>query len=158
MISVLDSWMTPIGRAWKNLFGALFRLRLCQGDDPPAGRHPGLGLSPLALRRRASHRPGRTMGDILRIVRRRDWRGRFGLGCWPFAGSLAQPRGPYRFNESLRASPVAERKFGGSALLTLFLILGIGGMLGELGRYHVWYGQIEEDVFYQSVKSIGPDS
>lgn len=160
VISVLDSWMTPIRTRVEKTYSAPFssyayaKEMIRQPDGTQRWDYPRLRYGGAHL----SDPERETMGDILRIGTEGLAKG---ASVW---AALALLLAVWRsrldrigLTESLTLIARGRTEIPWrAALLTLFLILGIGGMLGELGLYYHVLGtdKVGEDVFYQSVKSI----
>jgi peptide/nickel transport system permease protein len=160
VISLLDSWMTPIRTRVEKTYSAPFssyayaKEMISRPDGTEVWDYPRLqyGGAHLAEPEReatadilATGAKGLIEGTLAWLVAAFSviaWRSRQdGIGLGESAKRIAcgQTEIPWR-----------------AVLLTLFLILGIGGMLGELGLYYHVLGtdKVGEDVFYQSLKSI----
>src|SRR5690554_4080515 len=140
VISVLDSWMTPIRTRVEKTYSAPFScyayakemIRRPDGTqvwDYPRLRYGGAHLSD----------PERdTMGDILRIGAKGLAKGASVWTVLAFLLAIWRSRQDrVGLTESLTRIARGRTEVPWRvALLTLFLILGIGGMLGELGLYY----------------------
>jgi peptide/nickel transport system permease protein len=160
VISVLDSWMTPIRTRVEKTYSAPFssyayaKEMIRQPDGTQRWDYPRLQYGGAHL----ADPEYEKIADILTI----GMKG-FGKGVlvWLLLALLVIARrsrqdriGPA---ESFKRIALGRTEIPWrAALLTLFLILGCGGMLGELGlRYHVLgTDKVGEDVFYQSLKSV----
>ncbi|MGX2039499.1 ABC transporter permease [Methylocaldum sp. MU1018] len=160
VISVLDSWMTRIRTRVEKTYSAPFSsyayakemIRRPDGTqvwDYPRLRYGGAHLSDPSHEKTAdilaTGMKGLAKGASVWLVSAfllavwRSRRDRIGLAESLTRIARGRTEVPWR-----------------AALLTLFLILGVGGMLGELGLYYHVLGtdKVGEDVFYQSLKSI----
>jgi peptide/nickel transport system permease protein len=160
VISVLDSWMTPIRTRVEKTYSAPFssyayaKEMIRQPDGTQRWDYPRLQYGGAHL---ADPEREKT-ADILATGTKGFGRG---VLVWLVSALLViawrsrQDRiGPA---ESFRRIALGRTEIPWrAALLTLFLILGIGGMLGELGLYYHVLGtdKVGEDVFYQSLKSV----
>lgn len=160
VISVLDSWMTPIRTRVEKTYSAPFScyayakemIRRPDGTqvwDYPRLRYGGAHLTDPEREK---------MGDILRIGTKGLAKGASVWAVLAFLLVVWRSREDrIGLTESLARIGRGQTEIPWrAALLTLFLILGIGGALGELGLYYHVLGtdKVGEDVFYQSVKSI----
>ncbi|WP_077728932.1 ABC transporter permease [Methylocaldum sp. 14B] len=160
VISVLDSWMTPIRTRVEKTYSAPFssyayaKEMIRQPDGTQRWDYPRLQYGGAHL----ADPEHENIADILTT----GMKG-FGKGVlvWLLPALLVvawrsrQDRiGPA---ESFKRIALGRTEIPWrAALLTLFLILACGGTLGELGlRYHVLgTDKVGEDVFYQSLKSV----
>jgi len=159
-ISVLDSWMTPIRTRVEKTYSAPFSsyayakeiIRRPDGTqiwDYPRLQYGGAHLADPEREKTA---------DILAT-------GAKGLGkgtlVWLASACLTvvwrSRRDRAGLAESFKRIALGRTEIPWRAVwLALFLILGVGGMLAELGLYYHVLGtdKVGEDVFYQSLKSV----